>query len=338
VTLAYYPGCSMHGTSREYEESLLAVAAALGLDFAEIDDWSCCGASSAHAADHLLGVALPARNLALAEAQGADRVLAPCAACYNRLSGAAHAVAEEPGLAARVRDVLERPFANTVKVLSIVELLRGLAPAIEERVAARLEPDPLAHLSVATYWGCLLVRPPLATGFDDAEQPTGMDEVVAACGARPVRWNMAVECCGGAFSIARTSSVLRLSRAIIDDARRCGADAIVAACPLCHANLDFRQSAMSMKGAPPMPVLYITQLVGLALGLPLDLLGFDRHFVDTQPLLARLADDARRAAAGAAEREAARAAKAAARAQAGAAAATAAGGGGERTAPAGAVP
>ena len=94
MTVAYYPGCSMHGTSREYEESLLAVAAALELDLREIDDWSCCGASSAHVADHLLGVALPARNLALAEAQGADEVLAPCAACYNRLSGAVHAGCE----------------------------------------------------------------------------------------------------------------------------------------------------------------------------------------------------------------------------------------------------
>jgi len=313
MSLAYYPGCSMHGTSREYEESLLAVAVALDVELDELHDWSCCGASSAHAADHLLGVALPARNLALAEAQGADRVLAPCAACYNRLSAAAHAVSDEPGMAARVRGVLERPFANTVEVLSIVELLQGLAPGIEERVAARLEPNPLEHLNVAAYWGCLLVRPASATGFDDTEHPVGMDAVIAACGARPVPWNMAVECCGGAFSIARTSSVLRLSRAIIDDARRCGADAIVAACPLCHANLDFRQSAMSLKGAPPMPVLYLTQLVGLALGLPLDLLGLERHFVDTQPLLARLADDARRAAAAAAEREAERSARSAAR-------------------------
>jgi len=318
VTLAYYPGCSMHGTSREYEESLLAVAAALELDLREIDDWSCCGASSAHVADHLLGVALPARNLALAEAQGADEVLAPCAACYNRLSGAVHAVADEPGMAAKVPEVLGRPFANSVRVLSIVELLQGLAPAIEERVAARLEPNPLEHLNIAAYWGCLLVRPAAITGFDDTERPTGMDDVISACAANPVSWNMAVECCGGAFSVSRTNSVLRLSRAIIDDARRCGADAILAACPLCHANLDFRQSAMSLRGEPPMPVLYITQLVGLALGLPLASLGFERHFVDTQPLFAHLAREADRAAAAAAEREAAKAAKAAAREKAGA--------------------
>jgi heterodisulfide reductase subunit B len=313
MTLAYYPGCSMHGTSREYDESLRAVAANLEIELREIDDWSCCGASSAHVADHLLGVALPARNLALAEAQGASEVLAPCAACYNRLSGAAHAVAQEPGLATKVPEVLGRPFANSVRVLSIVELLQALAPAIEQRIA-RLERrrwagNPLEHLNIAAYWGCLLVRPAEITGFDDTEQPSGMDDVIRACGARPVSWNMAVECCGGAFSVSRTSSVLRLSRAIIDDARRAGADAILAACPLCHGNLDFRQSAMSLRGEPPMPVLYITQLVGLALGLPPEKLGLERHFVDTQPLFARLAREADKAAAAAAERDAAKAAR-----------------------------
>jgi heterodisulfide reductase subunit B len=122
---------------------------------------------------------------------------------------------------------------------------------------------------------------------------------------------MAVECCGGAFSVSRTSSVLRLSRAIIDDARASGADAILAACPMCHGNLDFRQSAMNLD--PPMPVLYITQLVGLALGLPPERLGFARHFVDTQPLFTQLAQKADTAAAEAAEAAAAKAAKAAAK-------------------------
>lgn len=316
MTLAYYPGCSMHGTSREYQESLLAIVAALDIGMTEIDDWNCCGASSAHAADHLLGVALPARNLALAEAQGADEVLAPCAACYGRLAGAAYAVAHEDGMAAKIPELLDRPFANSVRVLSILELLRGLVPVIEERVAARMEPNPLEHLKIAAYYGCLLVRPAEITGFDDSERPTSMGEVISACGAQPVSWNMAVECCGGAFSIARTSSVLRLSRAIIDDARTAGADAILAACPMCHANLDFRQAAMSRRGEPPMPIIYITQLVGLALGLPIDTLGFERHFVDTQPLFARLAGEAERAAVLAAERDAAKAAKAAARASA----------------------
>ena len=315
MTLAYYPGCSMHGTSREYDESLRAVAATLEVELREIDDWNCCGASSAHIADHLLAVALPARNLALAEAQGASEILAPCAACYNRLSGAAHAVADEPGLATKVPEVLGRPFNNSVQVLSIVELLQGLTPVIEERIGRldrrRWRGNPLEQLNIAAYWGCLLVRPAATTGFDDAEQPSGMDDVIRACGANPVKWNMAVECCGGAFSVSRTSSVLRLSRAIIDDARSSGADAILAACPMCHGNLDFRQSAMNLD--PPMPVLYITQLVGLALGLPPEKLGFARHFVDTQPLFTKLAQKADTAAAEAADAAAAKAAKLAAK-------------------------
>ena len=312
MTLGYYPGCSMHGTSREYDESLRAVMATLGVEMREVHDWSCCGASSAHSSDHLLGVAMPARNLALAEEQGIDELLAPCAACYNRLSGAAHAVADEPGMADKIPEVLGRPFANSVRVLGIIELLQNLTPIIS-RVAQETASN-LEHLNIAAYWGCLLVRPPDITGFDDPEQPRGMDDLISACGAHPVKWNMAVECCGGAFSVARTSSVLRLSRAIIEDARSCGADAILAACPLCHGNLDFRQGAMSLRGQPPMPVLYITQLVGLALGLPAEKLGFARHFVDTQPLFAHLALEADKAAVAAAERDAAKAAKAAAKA------------------------
>ncbi len=119
-----------------------------------------------------------------------------------------------------------------------------------------------------------------------------MDEVIAACGADAVDWNMKVECCGGAFSVSRTNSVVRLGRAIIEDARRNGAEAIVVACPLCHSNLDLRQKAMMARGEEPMPVLFITQVVGLALGLPASALGLDRHFVDTEPFIRRLVEQA----------------------------------------------
>jgi heterodisulfide reductase subunit B len=289
VSLAYYPGCSLHGTSREFDESFHAVAAALHIELQEIDDWSCCGASSAHPVDHTLGVALPARNLALAEAQGADEVVAPCAACFNRLAAARYELERDAALAARLPGILGRDFTNRVRVLSVVDLLAERAPRIEELAAAQLEPRPLASLKVAAYYGCLLVRPAEVTGCDDPERPRTMETVIAASGATPVAWNMAVECCGGAFSISRTASVVRLGRSIIRDARRCGADAIVVACPLCHSNLDFRQAAMARGGEQPMPILFITQLVGLALGLPDTSLGLARHFVDTAPLLARLA-------------------------------------------------
>ena len=307
--VAYYPGCSLHGTSREYDESLRAVAEALGIRITEIDDWSCCGASSGHTTDHLLGVALPARNLALAEAQGFDKVLAPCAACYNRLAAARHAVAEEDGLAERMPDVLGRSFENSVEVFNAVQLLRDAATTISERAAATRTPNPLVGVKLAAYYGCLLVRPAEVCGYDDPEDPTSIDEVIAACGAEPVDWNMKVECCGAAFSVSRTASVVRLGRAIIADARAHGAEAIIVACPLCHSNLDLRQKAMTERGEEPLPVLFVTQLVGLALGLPTAALGLGRHFISTSPLLTQLveravvreADDGRKKAEAAAK-------------------------------------
>jgi len=286
--VAYYPGCSLHGTSREFDESLRAVAAELGIGLTEIDDWNCCGASSGHTTDHLLGVALPARNLALAEAQGYDTVVAPCAACYNRLSAARLALATEDGLAEQMPEIIGHRFANSVDVHNAVELLRDASVTIEEKVADTLAPNPLEGVKLAAYYGCLLVRPFEVCGYDDPEQPTSMDEVINACGADDVDWDMKVECCGGAFSVSRTASVLRLGRAIIENARSHGAEAIIVACPLCHSNLDLRQKAMAQRGEEPMPILFVTQMVGLALGLaPVDL-GLSRHFVDTEPLIARL--------------------------------------------------
>jgi heterodisulfide reductase subunit B len=280
MRIGYYPGCSLHGTSREFDESLRAVASALGIELVEVDDWSCCGATSAHATNHLLGVALASRNLALAETQGHEEVLAPCAACYNRLAAARHELAHDASLAARIPGLIGRPFANGVAVRNVVELLRGAVPTIKAKVVT-----PLSGLKLACYYGCLLLRPAPVCGFDDPEAPASMEDVVAAAGATPVAWNLRTECCGGAFSISRTFSVVRLGRAILADARAAGADAIVVACPMCHSNLDFRQRAMAARGAAEMPVLLLSEVVGLALGIGPDRLGLHRHYVDTRKLL-----------------------------------------------------
>jgi heterodisulfide reductase subunit B len=313
--VAYYPGCSLHGTSPEYDESLRAVAPALGIALAEIADWSCCGASSGHIINHELAVALPARNLALAEAQGFDTVLAPCAACYNRLLVAHQTLQEDAGLAERMPEILGRDFANTVDVLSVLQLLHGVREDIAALVAdAPIERNPMGEVKLASYYGCLLVRPPAVAGGDDVERPLFMDDIVAACGADPVDWSMKVECCGGAFGVSRTSSVVRLGRAIVEDARSHGAEAIVVACPLCQTNLDLRQKAMESRGAPPLPVLFVTQIVGLALGIAPEELGIKRHWVDAQPWLRELQTRADERAAAAKKTEEEKAAKAAARA------------------------
>jgi heterodisulfide reductase subunit B len=315
AAVAYYPGCSLHGTSPEYDESLRAVVAALGIALAEIPDWNCCGASSGHMENHELAMALPARNLALAEAQGFDKVLAPCAACYNRLLVAHQTLQEDAELAERMPDILGRDFKNTVDVLSAVQLLHGARDQIADRVAgAPIEQNLMGEVKLASYYGCLLVRPASVAGGDDVEQPMYMDDVVAACGADPVDWNMKVECCGGAYGVSRSSSVVRLGRAIVEDARSNGAEAIVVACPLCQTNLDLRQKAMESRGKPPLPVLYITEILGLALGLSPEELGIKRHWVDAQPWLRELQTRADERAAAAKKAEEEKAAKAAARA------------------------
>jgi len=296
MTTGYFPGCSLDGTSREFGESLAEVTRTLGAPLREIDDWSCCGASSAHVVDHRLAVALPARNLALAEAQGFDEIVAPCAACYNRLAASRLAIAGDPALAADMAGILGRPVSARTPVRNVLELIAGLEPAISPRIVRRL-----SGLKVACYYGCLLVRPAQVTQFDDTEQPSSMEAIARLCGASPVAWNMAVECCGGSFSICRTGSVIRLGRAILDDARRAGAQAILVACPMCQSNLDFRQAAMNRSAADALPVLFVTQLVGLALGLAPDALGLQRHFIGTSPLLAELAGDG--SSAGASGRE-----------------------------------
>ena len=284
MTTGYFPGCSLHGTAREFDESLRAVAAAIGVPLAEIEDWNCCGASSAHSAGHRLAVALPARNLALAEAQGVEQVLAPCAACYSRLARARRAIEEDEALRREMPAILGRPFGNGVAVRNILEFLTDALPIIEPRITSHL-----GGLRLACYYGCLLVRPASVTASEDPEHPTAMEQIASACGATPVGWHMALECCGGALSVSRTGSVIRLGRAILEDARKAGAEAVLVGCPMCHSNLDFRQRAMARDGRPPLPVLYVTELVGLAMGIEPRRLGLERHFVSVAPLLQRRA-------------------------------------------------
>jgi heterodisulfide reductase subunit B2 len=284
MKVGYFPGCSLDSTAKEFDLSLRAIAGPLGVELEEIRDWSCCGSSSAHATDHLLSVALAARNLSLAEEQGLSRVMAPCAACFSRLAAARHEIAHDAEQADLVRPMLARPFHNTVEVQNVVALLQGLAAEITAKA------KPLAGLKVACYYGCLLVRPPEIAQFDDPEDPISMEQVVAATGATPVRWSRRLDCCGAGFSLSRVGSVVRLGRAILEDAKASGARAVVVACPMCQSNLDLRQSAMQARGASlGLPILFLTQLVGLALGLDRESLGLERHFVSPAGILQALA-------------------------------------------------
>ena len=274
--IGFYPGCSLKGSSREYAESTLALAEALGIPLTEIDDWNCCGASSAHAVSKSLSLALPARILALAAEQGFEEIVVPCAACYNRLSLTAHELSRDPQAKQAVENALDMPLDRPVRILNVLQWLEKYAPGriAEKRVRA-------LEKRVACYYGCLLVRPASVLGFDRVEDPQTMDALLREAGAKPLDWAFKTECCGGGMTIPDTDTVAALSGDVLQDAVSRGAEAIVVACPMCHANLDMRRAAINRCLEKPVdiPVLYITQALGLALGLSAGQLGLERHFV-----------------------------------------------------------
>jgi len=287
TTIGYYPGCSLHGTGRELDMSIRALAEVAGADLKEIEDWNCCGASAAHSLNHDLAVALPYRTLALAEEQGLTEVLAPCAACFSRLKGTAVRLSRSPDLAAKMQGITERPYKGTVRILSIIEFVNRL---LKEGLAGKLT-APLGGLKVAPYYGCLLARGKDIVEGDDAEQPTAMEAALAAAGCAVVPWNFAVECCGGGFSMSMTDAVVDLSHAILADAEEAGAQAIVTGCPMCHSNLDMRQQTINAAGLGPhdLPIVYLSEIMGLAAGLEPERLGLNRHFVDAMRVAERSA-------------------------------------------------
>jgi len=288
MNFGYYPGCSLSGTAKEFDLSLKAVLKILDSELQEINDWCCCGASSAHSASHLLAVALPARNLILAKEQGMKEVVAPCAACFNRLKVAQHELKTDEHIRIKTDELLGIKYSDGINVLNLISFFQQIGL---DKIKTNIKVD-LGKLNVACYYGCLLVRPHDILKFDDPENPTTMEEVVSATGAKPVDWNFKVECCGAAHSIAHTEIVENLSMKIIDDAVNHKADVIVVACPMCHSNLDMRQKNIIKHhpGRIAVPILYLSQLIGLSMGLDQKKLGLDLHFIDTTPLIDSLSE------------------------------------------------
>src|SRR5665647_95619 len=184
MKLAYYPGCSLDGSGVEYCLSTRRTAAILGIELEELEDWNCCGATSGHNTNKILSLALPARNLAIAEKTGLD-ILAPCAACYNRFRTTEHAVRHDQKLRQRIEEIIEMKYTASQETLSIPDLLANKIGL--EKIKAQVV-SPLTGMKAACYYGCLLVRPVDHTGFDDPEDPQSMDQVVQALGAKTVDW------------------------------------------------------------------------------------------------------------------------------------------------------
>ena len=281
MNIGFYPGCSLQGTAREYNESVKAIAEAFDIELKEIEDWNCCGASAAHSVNKGLSLALPARILALAEQQGFDEVVVPCAACFNRLAVAQYELNEDEGKKAETEKAIEMTFQNKVKIINVIQFIdKYIKDKIVDKMTRKFD-----H-KVACYYGCLLVRPHKIIGFDRVEDPTSMDELMTMIGATSTDWGFKTECCGASLSIARTDLVAKLSGNIMKDASERGVEAIIVACPMCHSNLDMRRPQIDEYVGKEIstPVIYITQAIGLAVGVAPEKLGLQRHFVKVNTL------------------------------------------------------
>lgn len=279
---AYYPGCSLASTAVEYDMSSRKVCKALGIDLWEIPDWNCCGASAAHVTNHLLNLALPARNLAIAEKEGLD-VAIPCAACYSRCKASEVAAKESPETAKTISEIIERPYEAKYTVKSLLDIVVN---EVGMDAVKALVKSPLKDLKAVSYYGCLLVRPK-KLGFDDPENPQCLDKVVDAVGAETLDWSCKTECCGASHATSNPDVGLTMVKRVLDGAKEAGAECIITACPMCMSNLDMRQGQVEAKFGTKynLPVLYFTQVLGLAMGISYKELGLDKHFVDAMGLI-----------------------------------------------------
>lgn len=281
MRIGYFPGCSLKSTAREYDESVRLAAQNLGIELAEIDDWNCCGASPADAVSEELMLGLSAKNLARANRQGLSLVLSPCPDCHSHLLQAQQALAGGGPHAQRLSELTGDPAPQPVTLRHLVDFLyRDVGIAQLKQAVVR----PLAGIKVAPYYGCLMrLR---GIDIEDRENPSMLDEIIAALGATAVDWSHKSECCGAGLAITNTPTALRLAGDILAAARSAGAQALVAVCPLCQINLDMRQLDLARAGRQfNLPVVYLSQLLLAAQGKSGREAGFDRHFVRPDFLL-----------------------------------------------------
>jgi heterodisulfide reductase subunit B2 len=286
MDIAYYPGCSLHGIALEYGRSAALVCRRLGIRLIKVEDWNCCGATAAHSLDRGLTLGLSARNLSIVNRMKLDRVVTPCAGCFSRLRGCSHEIEKSKATRKELEERIGAPLTNLPEVTHLLQLmvesvgLKNLADAVTR---------PLKGMRLAAYYGCLLTRPKAVARFDDPEQPTSMDRLLRAMGADTVQWSHKAECCGGGFAASETGIVIDLGGQVLEAARQAGADAIVVACPMCQVNLDARQQAIEEDRGTRynLPVVYFTQLMGVACGLSTRQMRLGGMLVSPLPLLRR---------------------------------------------------
>ncbi len=283
---AYYPGCSLHASAKEYDISWKAVCERLDIELAEMADWNCCGTVHATSVDQLMAMAFAARNLTIAEAMGLE-IAVPCNGCYKNLRTADEALKGDADLRSKINASLQgRSFQGSTAVKHPLYII------LEDIGLDRLAdvPRPLHELAVAPYYGCVLTRPAAAQPVDDLENPQGLDRLLQALGAQVVPYPAKTKCCGGAVLLSHPDVSLELTGKLLRQAKEAGAECLAVACPMCQMALDAYQSRVERRLGErlDLPVLYFTQLLGLALGIDERDLGLERLVVSPAKVLAQV--------------------------------------------------
>ncbi len=288
MDIGYYPGCTLHASSSLYDVQSRRVFNEVGINLKEIEDWNCCGATSAGKVDDFLAVAMPARNIGIAEADGFSEIVIPCSACYSRTLVAQKRLEDDPLLKNEINTELTKKIQGTIKVSSILEVLLTTVASGElaEKVSQKLK-----GLKPACYYGCMQTRFPYKVPVpDDVENPQGMETVLKVLGAQSLDWNYKTDCCGASAAVNDEEAALNLMTRIMKDAVARGANCFVVTCPMCQLNMDSYQDKICEKHEikERLPVYFITEMVGLAMGVSVEELQIDRHFVDGSELLKEL--------------------------------------------------
>lgn len=282
-TYSYFPGCSLERMASAYHLSTVEAAGRLGVDLKELEDWNCCGATAYFHVDELLAHTLCARNLAMAEQEGRDLV-APCSGCYKNMYFTNAHLKNDPDLAEHINAALEADglrFSGTIRVRHLIQVF---VEDVGLQEIARRVTRPLAGLRVAPYYGCQVLRP--QKDHEDVEQPRFFEDLLEAIGAVPVDYPPRLRCCGGSLIVTNRKAALAMVRDLLQSAAERQADVVATVCPLCQINLEcYQRHVNRMFGTGfAVPILYFTQLVGLALGVPPQRLGIGTELVS--PVLA----------------------------------------------------
>lgn len=281
---SYYPGCSLEGMNRAYDKSVRVVSKALGIELTELNDWNCCGASAYMSVHEARAHLLSARNLAIAENEKKDLIVA-CPACLTTLTKTNHYLGEDSKFKKTIDLALKTAnlqYLGSVKVRHLLEVIvNDIGP---DKVKAKIK-RKITGLKIAPYYGCQLTRP--FGEIDDKEFPTILDTLLRWIGVQPVDFPLKTKCCGGLLMMTNEKVALGLNKNILDCAAHNGAECIITICPLCHMNIETYQDDINKTFGTKfkLPALYFTQLMGWAFGFSRKELGIDDEIIPSRPLL-----------------------------------------------------